>query len=104
VTAATRHFTVTARDSNIAQQQHLPAPSLPATMSQYYGESQWLGAGSGQPTWDHQTPPPARSGEFSHDDNPSRKRTPIDPNNAGASSAVPREESAAFLQQIEGTF
>lgn len=72
-------------------------------MSQYYGESQWLGAGSGQPTWDHQTPPPARSGELSHDDNRSRKRTPIDPSNTGASSAIPREESAAFLQQIEGT-
>ncbi|KAH8662322.1 hypothetical protein BX600DRAFT_317507 [Xylariales sp. PMI_506] len=62
-------------------------------MSQYYGESQWLGAGTGagtgnaagvgasqQPTWDHQTPPPARS---------------------GASSAIPREESAAFTQQLE---
>ncbi|KAF3014293.1 hypothetical protein E8E14_011953 [Neopestalotiopsis sp. 37M] len=58
-------------------------------MSQYYGDSQWLGgagagagAGAGQPTWDHQTPPPARS---------------------GASSTHPREreESAAFSQQIE---
>lgn len=49
-------------------------------MSQYYGESQWPGAGAGQPTWDHQTPPPARS---------------------GASSAIPREEPAAFSQQIE---
>ncbi|ORY60702.1 uncharacterized protein BCR38DRAFT_44961 [Pseudomassariella vexata] len=49
-------------------------------MSQYYGESQWPGAGAGQPTWDHQTPPPARS---------------------GASSAIPREEPAAFTQQIE---
>lgn len=43
-------------------------------MSQYYGESQWLGgAGSSQASWDHQTPPPpppARSGEFnsSHDE------------------------------------
>ncbi|KAI4596064.1 hypothetical protein KJ359_006356 [Pestalotiopsis sp. 9143b] len=58
-------------------------------MSQYYGDSQWLGgagagagAGAGQPTWDHQTPPPARS---------------------GASSTHPREreESAAFSQQLE---
>ncbi|KAK9781510.1 hypothetical protein SCAR479_01381 [Seiridium cardinale] len=50
-------------------------------MSQYYSESQW-GAGAGQPTWDHQTPPPARS---------------------GASSAIPRdrEEPAAFSQQLE---
>ncbi|KAI0599473.1 hypothetical protein F4775DRAFT_600038 [Biscogniauxia sp. FL1348] len=61
-------------------------------MSQYYGESQWPGANpaaaaaaaaaaSAPPsTWDHQTPPPARS---------------------GANSAIPREESAAFSHQIE---
>ncbi|KAI1506039.1 hypothetical protein F5X99DRAFT_178109 [Biscogniauxia marginata] len=61
-------------------------------MSQYYGESQWPGANpaaaaaaaaaaSAPPsTWDHQTPPPARS---------------------GANSAIPREESGAFSYQIE---
>ncbi|KAL2198401.1 hypothetical protein P885DRAFT_67586 [Corynascus similis CBS 632.67] len=47
-------------------------------MSAYYEPSQW--PPSGQSGWDHQTPPPARS---------------------GASSAVPREESAAFTHQLE---
>ncbi|KAI1854321.1 hypothetical protein JX265_012490 [Neoarthrinium moseri] len=53
-------------------------------MSQYYGDSQWLGAGGagGQPGWDHQTPPPP-------------------PARSGASSAIPREEPTAFSQQIE---
>ncbi|KAI1343566.1 hypothetical protein F5Y15DRAFT_412351 [Xylariaceae sp. FL0016] len=54
-------------------------------MSQYYGESQWPGAGPAAaappPTWDHQTPPP--------------------PARSGASSVIPREESAAFTSQIE---
>lgn len=54
-------------------------------MAQYYGESQWPGAGTAVPppqsTWDHQTPPPARS--------------------SGANSVVPRDESAAFSHQIE---
>jgi hypothetical protein len=47
-------------------------------MSAYYEPSQW--PPSGQSGWDHQTPPPARS---------------------GASSAIPREESAAFTHQLE---
>ncbi|KAK4103353.1 hypothetical protein N658DRAFT_309960 [Parathielavia hyrcaniae] len=47
-------------------------------MSAYYEPSQW--PPSGQAGWDHQTPPPARS---------------------GASSAIPREESAAFTHQLE---
>ncbi|KAH8162680.1 hypothetical protein CIB48_g5566 [Xylaria polymorpha] len=54
-------------------------------MAQYYGDSQWPGAGQAVPpqqnTWDHQTPPPARS--------------------SGANSVVPREDSAAFTHQIE---
>ncbi|KAJ8127724.1 hypothetical protein O1611_g5912 [Lasiodiplodia mahajangana] len=54
-------------------------------MAQYYGESQWPGTGQAVPpqqnTWDHQTPPPARS--------------------SGANSVVPREESAAFSHQLE---
>ncbi|KAI1365311.1 hypothetical protein F5Y08DRAFT_187223 [Xylaria arbuscula] len=54
-------------------------------MAQYYGESQWPGAGPAVPppqnTWDHQTPPPPRS--------------------SGANSVVPREDSAAFSHQIE---
>ncbi|TGJ83366.1 hypothetical protein E0Z10_g5389 [Xylaria hypoxylon] len=54
-------------------------------MAQYYGESQWPGAGAAVPpqqsTWDHQTPPPPRS--------------------SGANSVVPRDESAAFSHQIE---
>ncbi|KAI0201733.1 hypothetical protein F4808DRAFT_96716 [Astrocystis sublimbata] len=57
-------------------------------MSQYYGDSQWPGAGqsqSGPPqpqnTWDHQTPPPARS--------------------SGASSVAPRDTDTAFTHQIE---
>ncbi|KAI0120718.1 hypothetical protein BJ170DRAFT_588962 [Xylariales sp. AK1849] len=49
-------------------------------MSQYYGESQWPGAG--QPSWDHQTPPPP-------------------PARSGANSAIPREEPTAFSQQLE---
>ncbi|KAK8016194.1 hypothetical protein PG993_014383 [Apiospora rasikravindrae] len=54
-------------------------------MSQYYGEQQWPGAGAGgQPDWNHQTPPP-----------------PPPPARSGASSAVPREELAAFSHQIE---
>ncbi|KAK4039361.1 hypothetical protein C8A01DRAFT_16635 [Parachaetomium inaequale] len=47
-------------------------------MSAYYEPSQW--PPSGQSGWDHQTPPPARS---------------------GASSTIPREESAAFTHQLE---
>ncbi|KAK4454748.1 hypothetical protein QBC34DRAFT_140187 [Podospora aff. communis PSN243] len=47
-------------------------------MSQYYEPSQW--PPSGQAGWEHQTPPPARS---------------------GANSAIPREESAAFSHQFE---
>ncbi|KAL2169424.1 hypothetical protein VTG60DRAFT_6053 [Thermothelomyces hinnuleus] len=47
-------------------------------MSGYYEPSQW--PSSGQSGWDHQTPPPARS---------------------GASSAVPREEPTAFAYQLE---
>ncbi|KAI1263439.1 hypothetical protein F5Y18DRAFT_429123 [Xylariaceae sp. FL1019] len=53
-------------------------------MAQYYGESQWPGAGPAAPpqnTWDHQTPPPPRS--------------------SGANSAVPREDLAAFSYQLE---
>lgn len=34
------------------------------TMSQYY-ENQWAGTGPAQANWDHQTPPPARSGKIS---------------------------------------
>ncbi|KAK1758550.1 hypothetical protein QBC47DRAFT_375045 [Echria macrotheca] len=47
-------------------------------MSAYYEPSQW--PPTGQSGWDHQTPPPARS---------------------GASSAIPREESTAFSYQME---
>ncbi|KAM7220636.1 hypothetical protein V8F06_004040 [Rhypophila decipiens] len=47
-------------------------------MSAYYENNQWSTAG--QAGWEHQTPPPARS---------------------GASSAIPREESTAFLYQFE---
>ncbi|KAK0749180.1 hypothetical protein B0T18DRAFT_460049 [Schizothecium vesticola] len=47
-------------------------------MSAYYEAQQWPPAG--QAGWEHQTPPPARS---------------------GASSAIPREESAAFGHQLE---
>ncbi|KAL2260676.1 hypothetical protein VTK26DRAFT_5244 [Humicola hyalothermophila] len=47
-------------------------------MSAYYEPSQW--PPTGQTGWDHQTPPPARS---------------------GASSAIPREEPAAFTHQLE---
>ncbi|KAI0195790.1 hypothetical protein EV127DRAFT_477508 [Xylaria flabelliformis] len=54
-------------------------------MAQYYGDSQWPATAPAVPpqqnTWDHQTPPPARS--------------------SGANSVVPREESAAFSHQIE---
>ncbi|KAI0475875.1 hypothetical protein GGR56DRAFT_440630 [Xylariaceae sp. FL0804] len=60
-------------------------------MSRFYGDSQWPGAGPAgdpagagapqpPPAWDHQTPPPARS---------------------GASSVIPREDPAAFCHQIE---
>ncbi|KAI1379929.1 hypothetical protein F4677DRAFT_442123 [Hypoxylon crocopeplum] len=50
---------------------------------QYYGDSQWAGAGPSQSTWDHQTPPPP-------------------PARSGASSAIPREvESVAFAYQFE---
>ncbi|KAI1645774.1 uncharacterized protein F4817DRAFT_161786 [Daldinia loculata] len=50
---------------------------------QYYGDSQWAGAGPSQTTWDHQTPPPP-------------------PARSGASSAIPREvESIAFAYQFE---
>lgn len=65
----------------------------------YYDNQQWPAAG--QPTWEQQTPP-ARSGMLK----PLIKYvgtgqlTGI----AGASSAVPREESTAFMTQIEGTF
>ncbi|KAM7201948.1 hypothetical protein V8F20_004656 [Naviculisporaceae sp. PSN 640] len=48
-------------------------------MSAYYEAAQWTGP-PGQSGWEHQTPPPARS---------------------GASSAIPREESTAFLYQFE---
>ncbi|CAJ2504391.1 Uu.00g117850.m01.CDS01 [Anthostomella pinea] len=56
-------------------------------MSQYYGESQWPGAGPATATpppstWDHQTPPPP-------------------PARSGASSVIPREDSAAFSNQID---
>jgi hypothetical protein len=73
-------------------------------MSQYYGESQWpgAGAGAGQPTWDHQTPPPARSGELGRIALAGYEDTSIDSYHAGASSAIPREESAAFSQQLDG--
>ncbi|KAK4119336.1 hypothetical protein N657DRAFT_261360 [Parathielavia appendiculata] len=47
-------------------------------MSAYYDPSQW--PPQGQAGWDHQTPPPARS---------------------GASSTIPREEPAAFTHQLE---
>jgi len=47
-------------------------------MSAYYEPSQW--PPTGQPGWDHQTPPPARS---------------------GANSAIPREEPQAFAHQLE---
>lgn len=47
-------------------------------MSGYYEPSQW--PQTGQAGWDHQTPPPARS---------------------GASSAIPREEPAAFTHQLD---
>ncbi|GAB1311553.1 hypothetical protein MFIFM68171_01763 [Madurella fahalii] len=47
-------------------------------MSAYYEPSQW--PPTGQSGWDHQTPPPARS---------------------GASSTIPREEPAAFTHQLE---
>ncbi|KAI2611848.1 hypothetical protein GGR54DRAFT_632821 [Hypoxylon sp. NC1633] len=50
---------------------------------QYYGDSQWAGAGPSQSTWDHQTPPPP-------------------PARSGASSAIPREvETIAFSHQFE---
>lgn len=50
-------------------------------MAQYYDNSQWASTAPGQPGgWDHPTPPPARS---------------------GASSAVPREDTAAFARQFE---
>ncbi|KAI1484813.1 hypothetical protein F5X96DRAFT_675263 [Biscogniauxia mediterranea] len=84
-------------------------------MSQYYGESQWPGANpaaaaaaaaaaSAPPsTWDHQTPPPARSGECDYKTHQETLRaTSIDQVATGANSAIPREESAAFLHQIEG--
>ncbi|KAI1309678.1 hypothetical protein F5Y03DRAFT_69879 [Xylaria venustula] len=54
-------------------------------MAQYYGDSQWPGAGPVPPqqnTWDHQTPPPP-------------------PRSSGASSVTPRDESVAFSHQIE---
>ncbi|XXH02640.1 hypothetical protein Hte_009021 [Hypoxylon texense] len=50
---------------------------------QYYGDSQWPGAGPAQSNWEHQTPPPP-------------------PARSGASSTVPREvESIAFAYQFE---
>jgi len=69
-------------------------------MSAYYESSQW--PAQGQSGWDHQTPPPARSGKF-------RLQAPrmmgyhanASPN-TGASSAIPREESTAFSYQMEG--
>ncbi|KAK3330675.1 hypothetical protein B0H66DRAFT_71787 [Apodospora peruviana] len=48
-------------------------------MSAYYENPQWS-APAAQSGWEHQTPPPARS---------------------GASSAIPREEPAAFSYQLE---
>ncbi|KAH9889140.1 hypothetical protein F4778DRAFT_392863 [Xylariomycetidae sp. FL2044] len=53
-------------------------------MSQYYGESQWPGAGPAQPNWDHQTPPP--------------------PARSGANSVISRDDSSmtsAFVHQLE---
>lgn len=74
-------------------------------MSAYYDSTQWTGPG--QSGWEHQTPP-ARSGEL--DQNlPFRTRdnfvpaTNHQPPLLGASSAIPREESTAFLYQFEGT-
>lgn len=49
-------------------------------MSQYYEQQQPQWPPQAQAGWDHQTPPPARS---------------------GASSAIPREESSAFAHQFE---
>ncbi|KAH6630561.1 hypothetical protein B0J18DRAFT_105138 [Chaetomium sp. MPI-SDFR-AT-0129] len=49
-------------------------------MSTYYESSPSQWPPSGQSGWDHQTPPPARS---------------------GASSVIPREEAAAFTHQLE---
>jgi hypothetical protein len=63
----------------------------------YYDNQQWQSGG--QPSWDQQTPP-ARSGMFAS--RTDVRRVSID-GFAGASSAVPREDSAAFSTQFEGT-
>jgi hypothetical protein len=70
-------------------------------MSQYYDNSQW--PAGGQNSWD-QTPP-ARSGWCPHPSvsptEHSKSRRSANMLNLGASSAVPREEPAAFLYQLE---
>jgi hypothetical protein len=70
-------------------------------MSQYYDNSQW--PAGGQNSWD-QTPP-ARSGRCPNTSpcRPLGFRAPAVSNmlKLGASSAVPREEPAAFLYQLE---
>ena len=65
----------------------------------YYDNQQWTAA-AGQPSWEQQTPP-ARSGMFGIENSIAGIR-PLTCA-AGASSAVPREDSTAFQQQIEGT-
>ena len=64
----------------------------------YYDNQQWPAAG--QPSWEQQTPP-ARSGMLTR--LRGRVGTCQLTDVAGASSAVPREDSTAFSTQIEGT-
>ena len=74
-------------------------------MSQYYEPPQWPPAG--QTGWEHQTPPPARSGMIFLLDRPRFLLMRLPPKLmlhalSGASSVIPREESAAFTYQFEG--
>lgn len=76
---------------------------------QYYGESQWPGAGPAQSNWEHQTPPPppARSGMCNSSAMYVRgvEIALANPQFLGASSTVPREvESIAFAYQFEGMY
>ena len=84
-----------------------PPASLPTTTSgsaipgmSYYESPSWS-AGGRQPSWEQQ-PPPSRSGTTSALDKWTR---PASDGNlqTGASSTVSRDDSQAFLAQIEGT-
>ncbi|TVY71211.1 hypothetical protein LSUE1_G008358 [Lachnellula suecica] len=66
----------------------------------YYDNQQWPAAGQPTSTWDQQTPP-ARSGMFTSAIATEIPGTCQLTSVAGASSAVPREDSTAFSTQLE---